>query len=330
MVFWSAFLATFIGAEPPPRVAPDVVMPASGVTVSGLPGEFRWEVEGTVVVSERGQLAIDRLSAWSDAERRELTVEITKTKCPELTPQETSPWPKLGYQALRVPVPERLAVRSCKAPDLLIELRFPAGTSKDEVLLLEVADEFEPVVAALHEAYSNRRVDLARALGNRDRLAFEQDEDAPDELLASLSLPMSIRVGTSSKTRGNLVVDRAADRLPWTLRTIGSHDFLELVAPTAAGVSFQLIPFDPKASCEQALDYAVAGQPKAPANAFVNRLPPGWEASRPVGAENAAFCIHSTKNGGLVAIGGGRVPRDSWLPIAMPILGRIGEALQRR
>jgi len=330
MVLWLVFITTVLGAEPPPRLAADLVMPASGVTVSGLPGGFRWELEGTVIVSERGQVAADRLSAWSDSDRREVTIEITKEKCPELTPQGTSPWPRLGYQALRVAAPERLAVRSCKAPDLLIELRFPAGTSKDEELLLEVADGWEPVVAVLHEAYSNRRVDLARALGHRDRLSFEKDADAPDEVLASLALPMKFRVGTSSKTRGVLAVDRAADRLPWTLRTIGSHDYLELIAPTFAGVSFQLIPFDPKASCEQALDYAVAGLPKAADNAFVNRLPPGWAASRPVGAENAAFCIHSIKNGGLVAIGGGRVPRDSWLPIAMPILGRIGEALQRR
>src|SRR5690606_37839130 len=112
-------------------------------------------------------------------------------------------------------------------------------------------------------AYSDKRIDIAGAVGRRDRLTFERAPGEPEELVRGLGMPLGIRVGTSSKTRRTVSVELGAEGLPWVVRVLGAHDYLELVAPTSAGLRFQLIPFDAKVSCEKAMDYAVAGQPKA-------------------------------------------------------------------
>lgn len=320
-----------LGFEPSEVARPptQVVLPATGYAVSGLPGELRWEVDGVVTLTDGGEQTVDRLMAWSD-DKRLVTIEVRRRPCPARSPATSPAWPRYAYQSLREAVPGELAVHTCKQPDQDLTLRFPAGTPKDSDLLIEEADRFEPAVIALHDALSSGALDLSRALALRDRLTFARGEGAPADVVQALALPMSLRVGATTRTRGMLALDRGNDRTPWVMRTLGPHDTLVLVAPTAARLMLQLIPFDARTtSCEVALDYAVKGQPVARPDAWLARTPPGWDLSRPVGAENAAFCIRSEGRGGLVVIGGARVPRESWLPVAMPILSRLGEALER-
>lgn len=317
-------LAVLSAPERPPASA---VLPASGLVVNGLPGEYRWEVEGVVTLHAEREVALDRLMAWAGEERR-VTLEVRRAPCPARSPATSPAWPTLGYQSLRAVLADELAVTTCKFPDQEVTLRFPAGTSKVEDLLIEEADRWEPVVAALHSALSSGQVDLARALAARDRLQFVHGDGAADDTVLRLSMPMAVRVGTSSKTRGQLSVDRGADRLPWLVRVLGAHDYLVLVAPLMPKVMLQLIPFDPKFSCEVALGHALNGQVAA-SDGFMPRTPPGWEVSRPYGDSSAAFCVKSEKLG-LIAMGGGRVPRESWLPVAMPMLSRLGDALLKR
>lgn len=329
-------LLVLIAQTPPERPAASAVLPGSGLFLDALPGEYRWEAEATVTLTDTKEYAVDRLMAWVGDERR-ITIEVKKTKCPERSPATTPAWPTLGFQSMREALPEQLAVTTCKAPDQELTLRFPAGTSKVVELLLEEADRWEPVVAMIHKSISSGTIDLPRALAGRDHILFRRADDAAEDLVEQLSLPLSIRVGTSSKTRGVLSVDRGSDRQPWVVRALGPHDVLVLVAPISARVMLQLIPFDPKFDCEVALGHALKGQPAAtnarpgtadPASAaaFMPRTPPGWEVSRAVGDTSAAFCVRSDKLG-LVALGGGRVPREVWLPVAMPPLSRIGDAI---
>jgi hypothetical protein len=317
-------LAVVSAPERPPTSA---VLPASGLLVNGLPGEYRWEVEGVVTLRGERELGLDRLMAWEGEERR-VTLEVRRSPCPARSPATSPAWPKLGYQSLRAVVADELAVTTCKAPDQEITLRFPAGTSKVEDLLLEEADRWEPVVAALHEALSNGRVDLPRALAAREKVQFVRGDEAPEDAVQRLSMPLSVRVGTSSKTRSTLSIDRGGDRVPWLVRELGPHDYLVLVAPLMPKLMLQLIPFDPKYPCEVALGHALKGQVVS-SDGFMPRTPPGWEVSRPYGDSSAAFCVKSDKLG-LIAMGGGRVPRETWLPVAMPVLSRLGDALLKR
>ncbi len=313
-------LAIMSSTDPPPGAR--VVMPASGVVIEGLPTEAtRWEPEGTLLVGARDARPIDRLLAWSDTAERLVTIEIRRTPCPAPPPPGTvSPWPTLGYAGIRAALPERRAVRSCKAPDLLLELRFPAGVATDPDLLLAAADTWEPAVTAIHRAYGATRVDLLAAAAQRDKLAFEPTDDAPPDTLARLTAPLTLRSG--------LAFDRAADRLPWVVRDLGGHDVLTLLAPTAAALALQLLPFSRRYTCDDALAAALKSHPPPPADTPPPRLPPGWHSARALGPSGAAFCI-ATPTGGLVAIGGARVPRETWLPLASAILGRLGERLTR-
>lgn len=334
-----AVLAAMIlvaGPVPVPAPVPDgvrVVMPASGVRVEGLPRTARWEVEGAVAVSRDGQVATDWLHAWvlgGEREERLVSFEIAREGCPPMSRGEAAPWPTLGYEGMRAAMPEGLAVRSCKAPDLMVTLRFPAGTARGVDELLEEADRWEAVVGAIHRAYSERRVDLAGALANRERLAVRAVDAGGAEVVAGLGMPLTIGLYSAARVKPTVTVERGADRLPWTVRKMGAHEYLSLIAPTGAGLMLQLVPFDGRSDCEAALEQVSRGQPAAPSGAFLSRTPPGWTTGRAIGAENAAFCVWSARGGGLVAIGGGRVEREAWLPIAMPILGRIGEAMMRR
>jgi hypothetical protein len=310
-----------------------VVMPASGVRIDGLPRAARWEVEGTVLVSQDGQAATDWLHAWAlggEREERLASFEIARESCPPMSPMEAAPWPTLGYEGTRAALPGELAVRSCKAPDLMVTVRFPAGTGRGAEELLEAADRWEPVIAAIHRAYSERRVELAEALGNRERLTLKATDAGGAEVVAALGLPMTIGLYSAARVKPTITVERGADRVPWVVRKMGAHEYLSLIAPTGAGVLLQLVPFDVRSNCEAALEQVLKGQPPAANGAVLDRIPPGWTAARPVGAESAAFCIWSARAGGLIAMGGGRVAREAWLPVAMPMLGRIGEALLRR
>ncbi|HRE91514.1 MAG TPA: hypothetical protein PK095_20515, partial [Myxococcota bacterium] len=227
------------------RPLASAVLPASGYVVEGLPGEYRWEAEGVVTLLAERELGLDRLMAWVGDERR-VTIEVRRAPCPARSPATSPAWPTLGYQSLRAVLADELAVTTCKVPDQEITLRFPAGTSKVEDLLLEEADRWEPVVVALHGALSSGRLDLPRALAARDSVQFVRGDEAPEDAVQRLSMPMSVRVGTSSRTRSTLSVDRGADRMPWLVRELGPHDYLVLVAPLIPKVMLQLIPFDPR------------------------------------------------------------------------------------
>jgi len=93
----------------PERPPANAVLPASGHVVSGLPGEYRWEVEGVVTLLEGRELALDRLMAWSGEERR-VTVEVRRTTCPQRSPATSPAWPKIGYLSLREVRPDELVV----------------------------------------------------------------------------------------------------------------------------------------------------------------------------------------------------------------------------
>ncbi len=308
-----------LASEAPAGVV-QVVMPASGLAIE-LPvgAAARWETEGTLVVGARDAKPIDRLLGMDEAGQRLVTIEIRREACgPAPTPGSTSPWPTLGYAGIRRPLPERRAVASCKAPDLALELRFPAGVDTDPDALLSEADRWEPVVAALHSGYGKTRVDLMGAIAQRAKLVFEAGADGPPELLAQLAAPFLLRSG--------LAFERLADQMPWLLRDLGGHDVLTLLAPSAAGLSLQLLPFGRRYDCEVAMAAALRSQLPAPPDTPVPPLPPGWKMARAVGTDGVAFCAHGG-TGGLIAIGGARMPRAAWLPIARPILGRLGERL---
>ena len=53
------------------------------------------------------------------------------------------------------------------------------------------------------------------------------------------------------------------------------------------------------------------------------QAPPGWLTARAIGTDRAAFCVEG-KRGGIIAIGGARLPREQWLPVATPMLTRLG------
>lgn len=306
----TAAIALCTVASPPGGRA---VLPASGAVVEGLSQGARWEVEGTIVVGERDLVALDRLLAFDDLDRRVLTLELRRAPCPAVTPGQTSPWPTLGYAAVRVPRPERRSVTSCKAPDLHLELRFPAGVEADPEGLLSEADRWEPVVIALHAAFGVTRVDLAGAIASRHRLVFEAAAGGP----ASHDTPLTLMSGA--------VVERPADGLVWLVRRLGGHDVVVLGAPTAAALAIQLLPFK-RATCEQALAAAVK---HLAAPAGVTPLPPpGWAAARAVGIEGVALCA-AHRTGGMVVIGSARVPRETWLPIATPLLTSLASSLVR-
>jgi len=298
-----------------------LVMPASGVMID-LPADVaaRWEVEGTLVVGLREAKPIDRLLGIGPANERLVTIEIKRESCgPAPVPGSTSPWPTLGYAGIRTPLPERRAVRSCKAPDLAIELRFPAGVETEPEALLEEANRWERVVAALHAAYGTTRIELAKAIALRSRLVLEAGDGAPD-VLAQLSQPFTLLSG--------LRFERPLDQSLWVLRDLGGHDVLTLLAPSAAGLSLQLLPFGRRYECEEAMAAALKSQLPAPPGARVPPLPPGWKMARAVGSEGVAFCTDGGA-GGMIAIGSARLPREVWLPIAAPVLGRIGEVVSR-
>lgn len=293
-------------AAPPPGAR--VVLPASGTVVDGLPSSARWVAEGTVIIGERDVLAVDRLLASDERGERLLTIEVRRAPCPPTPVGTTSPWPTLGYAALREPLPDRRAVRSCKAPNLDLELRFPYGVEVDNESLLAEADRWEAAVAALHAAFGATRVDLPGALTSKHLLAYEP---------APASAPLVLT--------SDLTLERPADGLTWLVRRLGGHAVLVLAAPTGAGLAIQLLPFK-RATCEQALDAAV--RHLASPVGTVPRAPPGWQVARAVGAEGVALCAVGP-SGGLVAIGTARVVRDAWLPVAGPLLALLATARPR-
>lgn len=304
--------AVLLLAGPPPPGA-RVVLPASGNVVEGLPPVARWRAEGTVLVGERELVAIDRLLATDAHDRRLVTIEIRRVPCPTVAPDRVTPWPTLGYAAVRAPLPERRAVSSCKAPNLLLELRFPSDIEPDDESLLAEADRWEGAVAAAHAAFGVTRVDLAGAIAGRDRLAFEGRDGADVDLAAPLTL------------KDGAVIERPGDGLPWLARGLGGHDVIRLAAPTAAALAVQVVPFR-RASCEQALDAAVkhlaapVGGSPAP--------PVGWQAARAIGADGVALCV-AHRQGGIVALGTARVDRELWLPIAAPLLASLAASVAR-
>lgn len=297
-------------AQAPPTAR--VVMPASGVVVDGLPLDDadRWEAEGTVEIGSRNSAAIDRLLGWRQGRRR-ITIEVRRQRCPPRpAPGTTSPWPRLGYSAIRHAAPDRRAVTSCKAPDLMLELRFVASPEDED--LLTRADRWEPTVAALHQAYTTTRVDLGAAIAGRDRLSIEVAADGPP---GGLTGPLKLRDGRA--------MARVPDRAPWLVRDLGGYDHLQLAAPTGAGVSLQLLPVRPRYSCDQALEAALRSQPPAAPGAQMPGVPTSWEIARPIGANNMAWCARGER-GGMVVIGVARVSREEWLPVATPLVERLG------
>jgi len=315
-------VASVAFADDTPTGATRVVMPASGIVVElAADGATHWETAGTLVVGLRDARPIDRLLGLGSANERLVTIEIQRESCgPAPMPGTTSPWPTLGYAGIRTPLPERRAVKSCKAPDLSLELRFPAGVDTDPDALLNQANRWEPVVAALHKAYGNTQVDVQGAVAQRAKLAIEAASDGPAEIATQLAAPFTLRNG--------LVFERLADKMPWVLRDLGGHDVLTLLAPTAAGLSLQLLPFGKRYDCGEAMDAALKSQLPTPPGAPAPPLPPGWQMARAVGKDGVAFCADGSA-GGIIAIGGARLPRDAWLSLAAPILGRIGAVISR-
>lgn len=304
--------AVLLLAGPPPPGA-RLVLPASGTVVEGLPALARWGAEGTVVVGERELVAIDRLLATDQDERRRVTIEVRREPCPALALDRVTPWPTLGYAAMRAPLPERRAVSSCKAPNLLLELRFPSDVEPDGESLLAEADRWEPAVAAVHAAFGVTRVDLAGAIAGRDRLAFEGRDGANPGREA----PLTLRSGT--------VIARPVDGLAWFVSGLGGHDVIRLAAPTGAGLAVQLLPFT-RATCEQALDAAL--KHLAPPAGAAPAPPAGWQVARAVGADGVALCT-ARRAGGMVALGTARVGREVWLPIATPLLASLAASVVR-
>jgi hypothetical protein len=317
-----------------------VVMPASGTVIEGLPGgeSLRWEVEGTLVLGARDARPVDRLLGTDGAGRRRVTIEIRREKCPPApAPGSTSPWPTLGYAGIRHAVAERRAVTSCKSPDLMLELRFPAGFGQaardgdaelrgfgggesDEVALLREADAWEPVVAALHKAYGMTRIDLLAAVAARDKVAIEAAEGAQADVVARVTEPMTLRSGA--------VIARAGDGLTWLLRDLGGHDVVTLLAPTGAGLSLQLLPFGLRYECDEAVAVALRSQPSAPPGTPPPASPKGWSAGHATGNAGVVLCAEGS-SGGIVAVGGARVPREVWLPLATPLLERLKASITR-
>lgn len=293
--------------SPPARV----VLPASGTVVdslpSALPGDvptpLTWRAEGTLTLGSPIRTR-ERLLASEASGARVVTIEVQRQACPPLTPA-ASPWPTIGYAGIRQALPERRAVTSCKQPDLMIELRFPAAVDSDEDALYAAADRFEPAVVALHQAFGAVRVDLGGALAARTALTFEP----PDAFTAPLMLMMGLTL-------------QRTDGLPWTLRSLGGHDTLTLVAPTAAGLAVQLIPFGQRFRCSDALPVAVRAL--APTTGVVDPpAPAGFAAAKATGNDGAAVCAES-RRGGVVAIVSARVPRDAWWPVVQPLFAELG------
>ncbi len=295
-----------------------VTMPASGVVIDQLPPlAAQWAVEGTLVIGVRDAKPVDRLLGSNEQGARLITIEVRRESCGAPPPPgSTSPWPTLGYAGIRTALPERRGITSCKQPDLMIELRFPAGVDTEPDALLAEADRWEPLVIALHNAYGTTRVALAEANALRPKLVFEAAAEAPDAL-AALSAPLALRSGLTIERR---------DEGPWLVRDLGGHDVLMLLAPTGAGLALQILPFGLRYDCKLALDAALKSHPPAAGNPVA--APPGWQTARAIGADRAAFCVEG-KRGGIIAIGGARLPREQWLPIATPILTRLATEAAR-
>ena len=290
-----------------------VTMPASGVVIDALPPlAARWEVEGTLVVGARDAKPVDRLLGSNDQGTRLITVEVRRESCGAPPPPgSTSPWPTLGYAGIRTPLPERRGIKSCKQPDLMLELRFPAGVDTEPDALLAEADRWEPLVVALHAAYGTTRIALDEATRDRAKVVYEAAPEAPDAL-AALSTPLTLMSGLAIERR---------DEGPWLVRSLGGHDVLMLIAPTGAGLALQILPFGLRYDCKLALDAALKSHPPAAGNPV--QAPPGWLTARAIGTDRAAFCVEG-KRGGIIAIGGARLPREQWLPVATPMLTRLG------
>ncbi|MBL8787735.1 MAG: hypothetical protein JNJ59_22720 [Deltaproteobacteria bacterium] len=322
------------GTSPPPgptSLTLTLVMPASG-TVVKVPGDLaaRWELEGTVTLTPAGWRPTDRLIALGPDGRRAATIAVQKKACiPPASLADVSPWPTLGFAGIRNVDAERRTITSCKAPDLAIELRFAPTLPADPIDLVEEADRWEPLVAALHSAYGS----VETQVPTPDALA-RLTLDATPELaadLASLSNSITLLGGqtlTGPPSPGAAPGPPPGDAARWHHRKAGEYDYFRLVAPTGAGLSLQLIPFAAKYTCEKAMEYATKPHPPAPSDAPPLVPPPGWDRAQPIGPKSGAFCLRTDK-GGLIVIAASLLEPRAWLPLAGPQLTRLAEAFGR-
>lgn len=324
------------GANPPAGTTSltlTLVMPASG-TVVRVPGDLaaRWELEGTVTLSPAGWRPSDRLIALGPDGRRVATIAVQKKACiPPANLADVSPWPTLGFAGIRSVEADRRTITSCKAPDLAIELRFAPTLPADPIDLLEEADRWEPLVAALHAAYGS----VETRVPTPEALAAVTVEATPELSadLASLSSPVTLLGGQTLSANAspppNAATNAGAgDPVRWHHRKAGEYDYFRLIAPTGAGLSLQLIPFSAKYTCEKAMEYATRPHPPAPSGTPPIEPPAGWDRAQPIGPASGAFCLRTDK-GGLIVIAASLLERRAWLPLAAPQLSRLAEAFRR-